>query len=131
MAVAVRGLRELNQTFKHAPKDVKRELRDEYRTVAEPVRSTAATLAASSIRNIGAEVVTDANRCHATTRLRRPETTRRQNPWLRRAPAAQVRQRCSPNAHSNLRLERNRHRIERDFDQMLDKLVHKWDREGP
>ena len=51
--VAVRGLRELNRTFKHAPKDVRRAIRDEYRTVAEPVRSTAATLAASSIRRIG------------------------------------------------------------------------------
>ena len=28
-------------------------------------------------------------------------------------------------------LEQNQHRIEADFDQMLDRLVHKWDNDGP
>ena len=28
-------------------------------------------------------------------------------------------------------LEQNRHRIEGDFDEMLDRLVRKWDHDGP
>ena len=125
------GLRELNRTFKHAPKDIRREIRDEYRTVAEPVRSTAATLAVSSIRRIGPELVADANRCHPNTRLCR---TRRNAVSKAAAPIRGRR----PNLGTLLAeralepaLEQNRHRIEADFDRMLDRLVTKWDHDGP
>lgn len=51
--VKVRGLRELNRAFKNVDRDLRKELRDELKDVAEPVRSSAETLAGQSIRNIG------------------------------------------------------------------------------
>lgn len=52
-AVTVRGLRELELTFQALGKEAKRALNAELRIVAEPIRSDAQTLAASSIPRIG------------------------------------------------------------------------------
>jgi hypothetical protein len=130
MPVAVRGLRELNRTFKHAPKDVRREIRDEYRTVAEPIRSTAATLATSSIRRIGPNW--SQMRTGVTQRLvyvapkQRGVTARGQNPRRRPNLAGLLAERALEPA-----LAQHGHRIEADFDRMLGRLCHKWGTEGP
>lgn len=52
-AVQIRGLRELNHALQAYNKDLQRELRDELRDAAEPVRGRAESLASSSISNIG------------------------------------------------------------------------------
>lgn len=130
MAVAVRGLRELNRTFKHAPKDVRREIRDGYRTVAEPVRSTAATLAVSSIRRIGPNW--SQMRTGVTQKLvyvapkKRGVKTRGPDPRRRPNLGTLLAERALEPA-----LEQNRHRIEADFDRMLGRLCHDWDNDGP
>lgn len=137
-AVAVRGLRELNQTFKHAPKDTRREIRDEYRTVAEPVRSTAATLAMSSIRRIPRSPAWAEFRTGVTQTLvyvapkkrgikGRGYDPRRRGEGYANPPFSKLlAERALEPA-----LEQNRHRIEADFDRMLDRLVNKWDHDGP
>lgn len=131
-ALAVRGLRELNRTFKHAPKDVQRGIRDEYRTVAEPVRSTAATLAVSEIRRMPRSLPWSEMRTGVTQKLvyvapkKRGVKTRGADPRRRPNLGNLLAERALEPA-----LERNQHRIEEDFDRMLDRLVDKWDRDGP
>ena len=128
MAVAVRGLRELNRTFKHAPKDVRREIRDEYRTVAEPVRSTAEILAVSSIRRVGLNW--SRMRTGITTTLvyvaPRQRGVKGRGRGRRPKFGTLLMDRAMQPA-----LERNEHRIEADFDRMLGRLVHDWDNDGP
>lgn len=51
-AVAVEGLRDLQRAFRVADETLHRELKDELREVAEPVRSEAERLAVSGIRHI-------------------------------------------------------------------------------
>lgn len=50
--VTVRGLRELNRAFDQMGKELKKELRDELKTVGEPVRQAAEQLAVANIRNV-------------------------------------------------------------------------------
>ena len=50
----VENLEALSKTFKHAPKDVRLAYRAKLRTVGEPVRSAAESLAVTRIRNLGA-----------------------------------------------------------------------------
>lgn len=51
--VNVRGLRELQQAFALADKASRKELREDLKAVAEPVRRDAESLARSSIRKVG------------------------------------------------------------------------------
>ncbi len=53
MTVVVTGLRELQRDLGRYAKDVKKEVRKELQTVAEPIRAKAQNLAAANIRNIG------------------------------------------------------------------------------
>lgn len=129
MAVAVRGLRELNRTFRQAPRDVNRAYRNELRSVGEPVRLTAETLASSTIRRI----------TPAWARMRTGVTTRLVYVAPRqRGVRGRDQRRRRPNLGALLMdramqpaLEQHRGRIETDFDQMLDRLVTKWDHDGP
>lgn len=129
MAVAVRGLRELNRTFRQAPRDVNRAYRNELRSVGEPVRLTAETLASSTIRRI----------TPAWARMRTGVTTRLVYVAPRqRGVRGRDQRRRRPNLGTLLMdramqpaLEQHRGRIETDFDQMLDRLVTKWDHDGP
>ena len=52
-AVHVKGLRDLSAAFAAAGKQTKRELNDELRNIAEPIRSDAERLAESTISSIG------------------------------------------------------------------------------
>lgn len=132
MAVVVHGLKELTRTFNNAPKDVKREYRKELRSVGEPVRVTAETLAISRIRRMFDSPQWARMRTGVTTRLvyvapRQKGARGRGGQSLRR-----------PNLSTLLMdramqpaLEQNRSRIELDFDVMLDRLVRRWDADGP
>ena len=51
-AVRVRGLKELTRAFKNISKDLSRELNDELKEAAEPVRSGAERYALGRIRNM-------------------------------------------------------------------------------
>lgn len=130
MALAVRGLKELTRTFSKAPTDVKRAYRTELRSVGEPVRLEAESLAVSTIRKVGPDW--SKMRTGVTTRLvyvapRQRGVKGRGNQRLRRPKfGTLLMDRAMQPA-----LDRNRHRIEGDFDQMLDRLVTKWDHDGP
>lgn len=129
MPVAVRGLAELTRTFNQAPADAKRAYRSELRDLGEPVRMSAEGLAASTIRRIGPKW--SKMRTGVTTRLvyvaprQRGVSGRGPNPRRRPNLATLLSTRALEPA-----LERNRHRIEDDFDRMLDRLVNKWGRDG-
>jgi len=129
MPVAVHNLAQLNRTFKHAPKDTQRALRDEYRTVADPVKTSAETLAVSGIPRIGAKW--SRMRVGVTSRLvyvaPRPRGLKSRGHPRRRPNLADLLMARSLEPA----LAQNRHRIEADMDRMLDRLVHKWDSEGP
>ena len=124
--VAVEGLRELTRTFNQAPKDVKKAYRAELRSVARPVQATAEGLALSEVRNIGP--AWSQFRIGVTQKLvyvapkQKSRRGRRSRPNLARLLADRV---------TGPALEKNRHRIEHDFDRMLDRLVTKWDHDGP
>lgn len=130
MPLAVRGLKELTRTFNRAPADAKRAYRSELRTIGEPTRMTAETLAMSTIRRIGP--TWSKMRTGVTTRLvyvaPRQKGVRGRGPNPKRRPkfGTLLMDRAMQPA-----LDRNRHRIETDFDEMLDRLVVKWDRDGP
>lgn len=129
MALAVRGLRELTRTFNNAPADYKRAYKAELRTVGEPVRLEAETLATSSIRRI--TPAWSKMKTGVTTRVvyvapkQRGIGGRGDDPRRRPNLGTLLMDRAMQPA-----LERNRHRVEADFDVMLDRLVSKWDREG-
>ena len=130
MPIAVRGLRELTRTFNNAPADVKRAYKDELRTVAEPVRMDAEQLAVSTIRKVGPDW--SKMKTGVTTRLVYVAPKQRgaggRGPSPRRRPkfGTLLMDRAMQPA-----LDRRRPGIEQDFDQMLDRLVVKWDRDGP
>ena len=123
MALAVHGMSELNRTFKHAPKDVRRAYRAELRTVGEPVRSTAERLAVSRDPQGRAR---SGRGCGSGSRS--GSSTSRPASAASRVVAATG---CAGPSSATLLMERamepaleqNRHRIEEDFDQMLDRLV--------
>jgi hypothetical protein len=130
MPVAVHNLAQLNRTFNKAPKDIKRAYRAELRTVAEPVRSTWETLAVSSIRRIGpkwsrARIGPTVNLVYVAPRLRGIKG-RGRHPRRRPNLADLLMARAAEPA-----LAQNQHRIEADFERMLDRLVNRWDSEGP
>jgi hypothetical protein len=130
VALAVRGLTELTRTFKHAAGDVNRAYRSELRDVAEPVRLTAESLATSSIRRIGP--VWSQMRTGVTTRLvyvapKQRGTGSRGNAGRKRPNLGTL---LSERALQPA-LDRNRSRVEADFDRMLDRLVSKWGHDGP
>ena len=132
MPLAVRGLRELTRTFNNAPKDVKKAYRAELRTVAEPVRSTAERLATSTIRKMRSSPDWSKMRTGVTTRLvyvaPRKRGVRRGGNQRRRRPnlATLLSERALEPA-----LDRNQNRVVKDFDDMLGRLVTRWDRDGP
>lgn len=130
MALVVRGMRELTRTFQNAPKDVNRAYRDELKTVAEPVRMESEQLATSSIRRM--TPAWSKMKTGVTTRLvyvaprKRGIGGRGDDPRRRPNLGTLLMDRALQPA-----LERNRARVEQDFDQMLDRLVTKWDQDGP
>jgi hypothetical protein len=130
VALAVRGLTELTRTFNHAPADVNLAYRSELGDVAEPVRLTAESLATSSIRRIGP--VWSQMRTGITTRL--VYVAPKQRGSRGRGSLGKKR----PNLGTLLSeralqpaLDRSRSRVEAGFDRMLDRLVNRWDHDGP
>lgn len=123
-------MRELTRTFQNAPKDVNRAYRDELKTVAEPVRMESEQLATSSIRRM--TPAWSKMKTGVTTRLvyvaprKRGIGGRGDDPRRRPNLGTLLMDRALQPA-----LERNRARVEQDFDQMLDRLVTKWDQDGP
>jgi hypothetical protein len=122
---AVEGMRELNRLFKNAPKDVRREIRQEYRTVAEPVRSTAETLAGSSIRRIGprwSRMRTGVTQTEVYVAPRqRGVKGRGSHPRRRPNLGTLLAKRATQPA-----LRQHEHRIEADVDRMLGRLCRDW-----
>ena len=51
--VVVKGLAEMNRAFARADRDMKKDLRNSLKDVAEPVREEAEVLAGQKIRNMG------------------------------------------------------------------------------
>ena len=126
--IIVDGLRELNETFKDAPKDVRLAYRKELRTVGLPVQQTAERLAVERIRKIGPHwskmrVGITQTLVYVAPRQRgvKNRGDRGARPTLGTRLAEEV---------TNPALEQNKQRIEQDFDEMLDRLVTKWDHEG-
>ena len=126
---AISGLNELNRTFQDAPKDVRLAYREELRTVGLPVQQTAQRLAVERIRKIGPHwsrfrVGVTQTLVYVAPRMRgvKNRGDRRARPNLGTRLAEEV---------TNPALEQNQHRIEQDFDDMLDRLVTMWDHEGP
>ena len=126
--IAVEGLADLTKTFKHAPKDVRLAYRKELRTLGEPIRTTAERLAVSEIRKIGPKWLkfrtgVTQTLVYVAPRQRgvKARGDLRARPNLGRRLADEV---------TNPALEQNKHRIESDIDDMLDRLVTKWDHEG-
>ena len=125
MPVAVRGLQKLNRTFKHAPKETRAKIRQEYRTVAEPVQRAAERLAVSELARIGP--VWSRMRVGITQRLvyvaPKARGARGRGDSRRRPRFGDLlMERAMEPA-----LDENRHRIEHDFSRMLDRLVDGWD----
>lgn len=127
--IAVDGLQELTRTFAHAPKDVRLAYRKELRTVGEPVRSTAERLATQRIRKVGLKW--SKFRTGVTQRLvyvaPRQRGVKGRAGQSRRRPkfGTLLAERASQPA-----LKANEGRINKDFDDMLDRLTNKWNNEG-
>jgi len=128
LALAVKGYTQLARTFQHAPKDVNKAYRAELRTIGEPTRLTAEDLAVSTIRNIGP--VWSKMRTGITTRVTyvAPKQRGARGRSTRRRPnlGTLLMERAMQPA-----LDRNRGQVEHDFDVMLDRLVTRWDHDGP
>lgn len=130
MALAVKGMRELTRTFNHAPADVKKAYRAELRGIGEPVRVAAEQLAVSRIRRMFDSP--------QWARMRTGVTTRVVYVAPKQKGARGNSNRRRPNLGTLLAtralepaLEQNRARVEADFQHMLDRLVTKWDHDGP
>ena len=130
MPLAVRGMRELTRTFNQAPKDVKKAYRAELRTIAEPIRTRSQRLALSTIRKMRLSPQWAQMRTGVTARLVyvAPRQKGTHGRGRRRRPnlADLLLDRAMDPA-----LAQNKTRVETDFGHMLDRLVTKWDRDGP
>lgn len=125
--VRVRGLVELNRALRRTEKDVRLGIRKELRSVAEPIRSDAETLASSSIRNIGPNwsrmrVGLTVDTIYVAPRER---GVKRRGEQRRRRPnmADLLMNRAMQPA-----LERHKDDIERDFGRMLDRVADNFSR---
>lgn len=125
--LAVKGLKELTRTFSKAPSDVNRAYRAELRTVAEPTKSTAETLATSRIRKM--------TPAWAKMRVGITQKLVYVAPRQRgvKGRAGQVRRRpkfgtLMMDRAMQPALDQHQAQIARDFDVMLDRLVVRWDR---
>lgn len=130
--LAVRGLKELTKTFSKAPLDVKRAYRQELRTIAEPVQRTAETLAITKIRRMADSPQWAKMRIGVTQRL--VYVAPRQRGVKSSARAGRRRRNLAGLLADRVlepALERNRSRVEADFERMLDRLLTKWDNDGP
>lgn len=127
MAVAVKGLRELDAAFKAADKALQRELRTGLKAVAEPVRADAERLAVANITRIGLpwsrmRVGTLARGTYIAPRERGAKG--RGNQRLRRPNLAGLLlgQAMEP------ALERNQGRVVDGVDRLLDTVALAWER---
>ncbi len=128
--LAVEGVAKLTKVFNKAPADERKAYKNELRTIALPVKQDYERLNRSEIRRmrfspqwaetrVGVTqklvyVVPKKKGSHGRGRSRRPNLARLMS--VRAATPA---------------LNRNKARIQRDFERMLDRLVAGWDREGP
>ena len=127
--IRVEGLAELTRTFRFAPKDVRLAYRKELRTVgrADPARRRE-RLAVERIRKIGPKW--SKFRVGITQTLvyvaPRQRGLKRRDPRPGRDKANVLLGRRLANEVTNPALEQNQHRIEQDFDDMLDRLSAMW-----
>ena len=127
MATAVRGLADLQRALKTADKNVRLGVRRELRQVAEPVRADAQELAAAEIRNIGpawSRMRTGVTRRVVYVAPRQRSRASRTNPRLRRPNLAGLLmgQAMEP------ALQRHQPQIEREMEQMLDRVADQFNR---
>ena len=128
--IVVERLKELNRTFQDAPKDV----RLAYREGAADGRPAGALDRGAAGRSSGSARSAPSGRGSGSGSRRRlvyvaPRERGRQGRAAIAAPA-RTSGLCWPREVTDPALEQNQHRIEQDFDDMLDRLVAKWDHEG-
>ena len=132
--IFVDGLKELTETFRDAPMEVRLAYRKELRTVGEPIRSTAERLAVERIPKLvprkkgpnWSKFRTGITETSVYVAPRQRGVKARGDPRRRRKLGIRLAEEVT-----NPALEQNKHRIESDFDDMLDRLVVKWDHDGP
>lgn len=130
MPVHIRGLRELNRAFAIADKEMQAYTRTQFREVAEPIRSEAASLALSGIRNMSRSTAWAGMRTgvvrslvyvapakRGTKRVSRGGNVRMQRPNL----ADLLAERAMEPA-----LEQHEHDVERRVDEALDRMATKF-----
>lgn len=130
MPLVVRNLKQLTATFSKAPSDVNRAYRAELRTVGEPTRKSAETLATGRIRKM--TVPWSKMRVGITQKL--VYVAPRQRGVKGRAGQSHRRPKFGTlmmDRAMEPALREHEGQIERDFDVMLDRLVTRWDHDGP
>lgn len=126
MPLIVSGMPELQRALKLADKDVRRGVRAEQRTVAEPVRSEAERLAVAEIDHIGTgwermRIGLSARSIYVAPRRRGPRSGPLKRPNL--APLLMDRA-MEPALHMH------EHDIERRYSEMLDRVADRFNRGG-
>jgi hypothetical protein len=126
-ALVVRNLEALNKTFKQAPRETRLALRREYRTIAQPVQRSAESLAASRIRNLAEGSPWAKFRLGITQKLvyMAPKQKGVRDRRQRKKFAGLLMARAMEPA-----LAEHAQRIEREFEQLMDRLTGDWNR-GP
>lgn len=127
--LVVRNFQALNKTFKQAPRDVRLGLRNEYRTIAQPVQKTAESLAASRIRNLAEGSPWARFRLGITQKVvymaPRQKGVRGRGRRQRKKFAGLLMGRAMEPA-----LALNEARVVRDMEDLFDRLTRDWNR-GP
>ena len=126
--IAVDGLKELNRTFKLAPKDVRLAYRKEMRTLGDPVKSTAERLVVQRIPRIGpnwSKFRTGVTQTLVYVAPRQRGVKARGDPRGRPNLGIRLAEEVTGPA-----LEQNKHRIEQDIEDMLDRLSAMWGSEA-
>lgn len=128
MPLVVRGMAEVQRALRHADRDVRLGIRDEYRKVAEPIRSDAETLAGMRIRRIGN--TWDKQRTGVTAKLvyvapKKRGIKRGDHPAKRPNLARLMLARAYDPA-----LARNAAFVRRDFERMLDTVARRFNRDN-
>lgn len=124
--VAVEGLRDIQRALKTADRDVRLGFRKELRAVAEPVRATAEANAVTRIPTVGVawsrmRVGVTQNSVYVAPRKRGTKTQSARRPKFKYL----LLERAMDPA-----LEQHGPQAEREVEQMLDRVAHKFNRGG-
>jgi hypothetical protein len=128
-ALVIKNFEALNKTFKQAPKELRLKLRGEYRKMADPVRMTAESLAATRIRNLAEGSPWARFRLGITQKLiyiaPRQKGSHGRGPSRRKNMGNLLAYRALGPA-----IEQHEQRIEHEFEQLLDRMTRSWN-SGP